>query len=89
MAPADRDQFVADRYEQVQHAREEAGCLDYAFSLDAYDAGRVRLIERWIDSASLDAHIAALQAEGGPKPTVALTGREFVVVEGDPQPGRM
>lgn len=89
MAPADRDQFLADRREQTQTARGEQGCLDYAFSLDAYDAGRVRLIERWTDSAALGAHLAALKNGGGSKVTVPLTNREFMIVEGEPGPGQL
>ena len=41
--PADRARFIEGRRAQVEETRAEAGCIEYAFSLDAYDPGRVRL----------------------------------------------
>jgi len=38
---------------------QEAGCLDYQFSAELNDPTFVRLTERWVDLASLQAHFQA------------------------------
>ena len=35
---------------------EEPGCLEYAFSADTVDEGRIVVVEHWADEASLAAH---------------------------------
>jgi len=60
--PEDRDRFIDSKRAQVEHTLTEAGCLDYGFSLDPDDPGRVRLTERWESMAALTAHVAALRA---------------------------
>jgi quinol monooxygenase YgiN len=65
--PADRDRYLEEKAPQVIATRDEAGCVDYAFSADAGDPGRVRLVERWDTMADLDAHITALRAAPGPR----------------------
>ena len=45
--PAHRDAFIAGRYEMMRNSRAEPGCLEYVFSADPLDAGRVVLYERW------------------------------------------
>lgn len=37
--------------------RQEKGCLDYAFSIEIHDPETVRITEKWIDQASLEAHM--------------------------------
>ncbi len=83
MSPAERAGFVAQRADQIALSRSEDGCLDYAPSLDAYDPGRVRLIERWTTSEALAAHVAAIQERGGPPSTIRLIAREVTIVEGE------
>ena len=56
--PAQRDAFLAERLDRMRASRAEAGCLDYTFSADPLEPGRVVLFERWEDQASLDAHLA-------------------------------
>ncbi len=56
--PAQRDAFLAERHDRMRTSRAEAGCLEYTFSADPLEAGRVVLFERWEDQASLDAHLA-------------------------------
>jgi quinol monooxygenase YgiN len=63
---ADRQRFLEEKAPQVAATRAEAGCLDYSFSADADDPGRVRLVERWETMADLEAHVAALRASPGP-----------------------
>jgi quinol monooxygenase YgiN len=56
--PARRDEFLAERHERMRSSRAEAGCLEYTFSADPLDAGRVLLFERWATQAALDQHLA-------------------------------
>ena len=83
MAPADRAEFVAQRANQVAISLTEDGCLDYALSLDAFDPGRVRLVERWIDQDALTAHVEAIRRRGGLPATITLHSRDITIIEGD------
>lgn len=65
--PADQAAFVAGRHEAMRATRAEAGCLEYVVTADPIDATRVILYERWVDQASLDAHLASLA--GGSRAT--------------------
>ncbi len=56
--PAQRDAFLAERHDRMRTSRAEAGCLEYTFSADPLEPGRVVLFERWEDQASLDVHLA-------------------------------
>ena len=40
----------------VAATRKEDGCLLYAFAEDINDAGTIRIVERWRDWPSLEAH---------------------------------
>jgi quinol monooxygenase YgiN len=87
VAPADRAEFVAQRADQVAVSLNEDGCLDYALSLDAFDPGRVRLIERWTSQDALTAHIDAVRRRGGPPATIEMLSRTVTVIEGDVRSG--
>lgn len=39
--------------------RSEPGCVEYTFSADAVEPGRVRLFERWETKDDLGTHLAA------------------------------
>lgn len=39
--------------------RAEPGCLEYAFAVDLGEADVLRITERWVDQAALDAHFAS------------------------------
>lgn len=41
-----------------QRSRDEAGCLDYAFSLEINDSSRLRVFERWESMEALESHFA-------------------------------
>jgi len=41
----------------VKGSRAEEGCIEYAYALDVFDAGLVRVIEKWRDQAALEAHL--------------------------------
>lgn len=51
--PADRDTFVRDGRALVELARSAPGCLDFAFTADTLDPGRVNVFERWASEADL------------------------------------
>ena len=58
--PADQEAFVASKVEAMERTRAEAGCLEYAMTVDPLDPTRVLLFERWADQAAFDAHMAGL-----------------------------
>jgi hypothetical protein len=83
MAPADRAEFIAQRSSQVETSLAEDGCLEYALNLDAFNPGRVRLVERWRDGEALAAHVALIQSKGGPPSGVTPTSRHIIVIDGE------
>lgn len=56
--PAQREAFLEGRKERMLTSRVERGCLEYTFSADPLDPGRVLLYERWASQEDLDAHLA-------------------------------
>lgn len=56
--PEQRDAFLAGRFDRMRTSRAEQGCLEYTFSADPLDPGRVVLYERWASQDDLDAHLA-------------------------------
>jgi len=69
MEPGQREVFLASRLEMIRISRAEPGCLEYTYSADPIEAGRVVLFERWEDHESLDAHIEALRARAAARDT--------------------
>ena len=65
--PGLREQFLAERSDLMRRSRAEPGCLEYTFSADPLDRGRVVLFERWESQAHLDLHLAATRAAGPPR----------------------
>ena len=51
--PADRDAFVSDGQQLVRAARSAPGCLDFAFTADSVDPGRIDVYERWASETEL------------------------------------
>lgn len=72
MEPGEREAFLAGRADLMRHSRAEQGCLEYTFSADPLEPGRVVLFERWGSQAALDAHLAGLSGPAAP----AVTGPE-------------
>ncbi len=64
--PGEQDAFLSGHLELMRQSRAEAGCLEYTFSADPLDPGRILLFERWTDQESLDAHSAVRRA--APRP---------------------
>lgn len=63
--PSQREAFLTGRLEAMRASRAEPGCLEYVFSADPIDPGRVVLFERWVDQASLDAHLSVQRPAAG------------------------
>ena len=60
--PNQREAFLAGRMDGMRTSRAEPGCLEYTFSADPTDPGRVMLFERWASQKDLDTHLAAARA---------------------------
>ncbi len=93
VAPGDRSAFLASKRGLMARTRDEAGCIDYAYSADAAASGTVRLIERWETMGDLTAHVEALQAAArsdGPAeskgPAIPVVSSEVSVFEAAPAP---
>jgi quinol monooxygenase YgiN len=84
VAPGQREAFLESKREQVLNTRDEAGCLEYAFSADGYQPDRVRLFERWESFSHLEAHISGLRASDNPVTPVAVESTEITVFEANP-----
>ncbi len=55
-APEDVEKVRPQMRTVIEATRKEKGCQLYAFAEDALDPGLFRIVERWDDWASLDAH---------------------------------
>lgn len=42
----------------MEATHKEEGNIEYAFSFDFADPGKIRIFEKWVDQAALDAHFA-------------------------------
>ena len=62
LAPSDVAAFSADVRAASAITRAEEGCLFHSISLDDPQAGRMLLVQRWLDQACLDAHLATAAA---------------------------
>lgn len=80
--PAQRDRFLAGRIEGMRRSRGEPGCIEYTFSADPLDPGRVVLFERWESQDHLDAHLAAMASAPPPSgDQVAPTSVSIVIYD--------
>ena len=85
------DQIDAARHameKMIRASRAEAGCLDYAYSLDLIDPGLVRVTERWENREALAAHfttphMADWRAQFA---TFDITDRSLRLYEAEPEP---
>lgn len=55
--PSDRDEFAADIQALARSSGQRDGNLFYAVAVDDRGAGRLLVVERWRDQASLTAHL--------------------------------
>jgi quinol monooxygenase YgiN len=83
--PGQRDQFIANHHDMIRTSRAEAGCLEYTYSADPIDPGRVVLFEIWESQDALDAHLRALRAgapsPGAAEPEVEATSYSIVIYD--------
>ncbi|HVV75816.1 MAG TPA: antibiotic biosynthesis monooxygenase family protein [Mycobacteriales bacterium] len=80
MAPEDRFEFIASREEQVKRTQSEAGCLEYRLCFDAFDPGRITLIERWLTMADLHAHVKVVEEFRSTLPPETITYSRTVLL---------
>jgi quinol monooxygenase YgiN len=57
--PADRADVLASLAEVTEASRQDAGCLEYAWSEDVEAPNTFRFFECWESQELLDAHLAA------------------------------
>lgn len=68
--PGLREQYLAERSDLMRRSRSERGCLEYIFSADPLDPGRVVLFEVWESQDDLDLHRAATRSRAPTSPTL-------------------
>ena len=56
IAPAKREQFIAQVQELIALSRQEAGCLGYDLCQDSDNPNVLAFIEQWQDTAAIKAH---------------------------------
>ena len=78
--PEQREAFLAGRFERMRTSRAEPGCLEYTFSADPLDPGRVLLYERWATQDDLDAHLAVPAAPSASPATEVVPRAASIVV---------
>jgi quinol monooxygenase YgiN len=73
--------------QMIRASRAEAGCLDYAYSIDLMDPGLIRVIERWESRAALDAHFktAHMTTWRSFFPILGITDRSLRLYEAAPE----
>jgi len=78
--PAERERYLNTCRGVVEQGRAAPGCLDFAISPDLLDPGRVNIVERWEDQASVE----AFRGDGvGPDDEQATMIRSAWVTEHD------
>jgi quinol monooxygenase YgiN len=79
--PDQREAFLASRMDRMRTSRAERGCLEYTFSADPLDPGRVLLYERWASQEDLDAHLAVPARPVSAGADVAPTATSIMVYD--------
>ena len=71
----------------IRASRAEAGCVDYAYSIDLLEPDRLRVIERWVDMPALQYHFQTPHMAVFRKALAALgpVGLELRMYEAEPQ----
>lgn len=85
MAAEDRFEFIESREEQVKRTQDEPGCLEYRFCFDAFQPGRITLIERWQTMADLQQHVKSVEAFRATLPPETVSySRTVLLLESEP-----
>lgn len=84
-APGEIDKFDEAARQMVEATRQEEGCLHYAFARDLNDPDIIRISERWVDEAALEAHFASphMAAFGAGLAQVERLGSDVRLYNGD------
>jgi quinol monooxygenase YgiN len=81
VSATDRDAYLSSRLDAMITTRAEPGCVEYVFSADPVDPGRVRLFEQWDSRADLDVHLQVLRAKPPASGGVAVVARSVAIYE--------
>ena len=76
-----RDEYLASRTEGMIKTRKEPGCIEYVFSADPLESGRVRLFELWESREDLDVHIGVLRSTPASGASFEVVGREVLTYD--------
>jgi len=73
--------------QMIRASRAEPGCIDYAYAVDVFDPGLVRVTERWETRAALTAHFAAAHMATWRSffPQLGITDRSLRLYEANPE----
>lgn len=84
-APGEIDKFSEAAKQMVEATRQEEGCLHYAFARDMNDPDIIRISERWVDDAALEAHFQSphMAAFGAGLAQVERLGSDVRLYQGD------
>ena len=84
-APGEIDKFSEAAKQMVEATRQEEGCLHYAFARDMNDPDIIRISERWVDEAALEAHFQSphMAAFGAGLAQVERLGSDVRLYQGD------
>ncbi|MBA4779814.1 MAG: hypothetical protein A2792_01650 [Sphingomonadales bacterium RIFCSPHIGHO2_01_FULL_65_20] len=84
-APGEIDKFAEAARQMVEATRQEEGCLHYAFARDMNDPDIIRISERWVDEAALEAHFASphMAAFGAGLAQVERLGSDVRLYDGE------
>ena len=86
--PPDRIEAARPAMEKmIRASRAEAGCIDYAYSIDLLDPGLVRVTERWESREALKAHFATphMAEWRAGFSALGVTDRSLRLYEADPE----
>ena len=74
--------------QMILASRAEAGCLDYAYSVDVLDPGLIRVAERWQSRDALAAHFktAHMATWRSFFPQLGITDRSLRLYDAEPEP---
>jgi len=81
LEPSDRDEFLTSRLDTMHTSRAEPGCIEYTFSADPIDPGRVVLFELWESRDALDAHLGKLRARADPPGRVTPLTSSIIIYD--------
>jgi quinol monooxygenase YgiN len=73
--------------QMIRASRAEAGCVEYAYSIDVLDPGLVRVSERWDSRDALAAHLrtAHMATWRAFFPELGITDRSLRLYEAEPE----